>query len=307
VSTGEAGQSRHFPVDGKFDGWQKGDTWEAEPSAEGMSVRLRRNLRAVGSAISFGIVVWLASPADAVPVPTLLHAWILFGSNNIASMPQEVAMEGFGNVVVNGAGPIGHLSSLSVPAGALTQPDDPFGNSTATIPTTGSNFEFRGYDIASWSGNQAGTFMGSGGAIPLAGSIKVCLFLPCSTSPPANLNVPLSMVGKAGAAAYPGGAAAITVQGAPWTTGTAVLSTGATLMGFRHGPASGTSSTVAFGGQLQLVTPIMISTNISPTSILRGFGVMVFTFTPEPGTLVLLTSGLAALGLGERRRRRRSG
>lgn len=72
-------------------------------------------------------------------------------------------------------------------------------------------------------------------------------------------------------------------------------------MGIRHGPASGTSSTAAPSGELQLVTPIVISTSIGASSTIPGFAVMTLHFVPEPGTLILLGAGVVAPGAAGRR------
>jgi hypothetical protein len=66
-------------------------------------------------------------------------------------------------------------------------------------------------------------------------------------------------------------------------------------MGFAHGPASLTSSTANPSGQVQLVTPIFISTNIGASAVLPGFAILNLHFVPEPGTLMLLGSGIAGL------------
>ena len=61
-------------------------------------------------------------------------------------------------------------------------------------------------------------------------------------------------------------------------------------------------------GQLTLVSPIRIETSLPGTgSLLVVFGTLTLNFVPEPGTLVLLGAGAAALGLlGRGRLRRRS-
>jgi hypothetical protein len=60
-------------------------------------------------------------------------------------------------------------------------------------------------------------------------------------------------------------------------------------------------------GQLTLVSPIRIRTNIPGSdALLVVFGMLTLNFVPEPGTLVLLGAGAAALGfLGRARVRRR--
>jgi hypothetical protein len=76
--------------------------------------------------------------------------------------------------------------------------------------------------------------------------------------------------------------------------GDALRDADADAPGVRHGPASATSSTAAASGQIQLVTPILISTN-SPNPTIPAFGVLTLHFVPEPGTFVLLGLGVAAL------------
>jgi len=93
------------------------------------------------------------------------------------------------------------------------------------------------------------------------------------------------------------------VIGAPWTAGKAAVGT-LTQMGFQHGPASLTSWTAAASGQVRLVTPIFVSTNIAAISVLRGFALMTLHFVPEPATLLLLAAGIAALARVGRRRMR---
>src|SRR5262249_58231827 len=86
------------------------------------------------------------------------------------------------------------------------------------------------------------------------------------------------------------------VSGAAWTVGTASVGT-ATRMGFQHGPASLTSSTAAASGQVQLVTPIFISTSQRQFPEIAAFGILDLHFVPEPGTLLLLAGGIAGLVL----------
>jgi len=82
----------------------------------------------------------------------------------------------------------------------------------------------------------------------------------------------------------------LTVVGAPWTTGTVQIGTVTAMCG--RSPAS---STVAASGTVSLVSPIFISTNISPTAVVPTFGFLNMHFVPEPGTLVLLGAGIAGL------------
>ena len=92
----------------------------------------------------------------------------------------------------------------------------------------------------------------------------------------------------------------ITAISGAWTLGPATITLG---------PASPTVTAMATGnngltangaGTLVLVTPVKIITNIAGT--LAAFGVLTLTYVPEPGTLLLLGSGVAGLAaLGRRR------
>jgi hypothetical protein len=78
-------------------------------------------------------------------------------------------------------------------------------------------------------------------------------------------------------------------------------STTATVAGFAHGPASGTSSTAALGGVIQLVTPATVTAQ--GTTKVPVFTALRLHFVPEPAMVVLLASGVGALAwLGSRRR-----
>jgi hypothetical protein len=161
------------------------------------------------------------------------------------------------------------------------------------------------YGVVATARNDAGGFAeqgGSlGGALPLVGSTKVCLFGSCEGGALANLTVPMSVVGSGGSVTA-SGAVNVTVVGAPWTTGTAAIGT-ITARGFARGPGSGTSSTLQPSGSIRLVTPIYISTNIGASAVVPAFGVLTLHFVPEPGTLLLVGGGLLALlGAGSRRR-----
>jgi hypothetical protein len=201
---------------------------------------------------------------------------------------------------VAGVGGVGfHLTSLTLPAGIAS--------SSGVVPVTDpAAFPIQGFTYS--LGNGAGSFAETpgghlGGVLPLAGMMRFCLFGPCSGPPPANLTVPLAPVGVGGSATAMGGAANVTVVGAPWTTGTVAARTSyppVTAMGFRHGPASASSSTARPSGVLQLVTPFLIYTNIG-TVPLPAIATLTLHFVPEPGTAVLLGLGITLLAARGRR------
>jgi hypothetical protein len=73
--------------------------------------------------------------------------------------------------------------------------------------------------------------------------------------------------------------------------------------GFRHGPASATSSTVQNGGAIRFVTPIFIGTSLPALSSVPGMATLDVKFVPEASTLLLLTGGIAGLVMFGRTRR----
>jgi hypothetical protein len=141
---------------------------------------------------------------------------------------------------------------------------------------------------------------GGGGTMPINGVAVVCLFDVCSGAPSANLVVPLTPVGQGGTV-FAQGAVSITAIGAPWQAGTAAVGT-VTAMGFAHGAASAASSTNAQSGVLSLVVPVFVSTSLPTFPVVPVFTRLTLHFIPEPGTLLLLGSGIAGLALlGSRR------
>jgi hypothetical protein len=207
-----------------------------------------------------------------------------------------VVVTGSGTAVANGSGGGSHIDSLALAGSTVA-------TTGVVVPITDpAAFPING--IRATVLNGMGTFSGGGGTLggvmPLLGVAKVCLFGPCASAV-ANLSVPLSVVGAGGAQAI-SAAVNLTVIGAPWTTGTAAVGT-VTAMGAAHGPASGTSSTFAPGGHLQLVTPIFFYSNIGVGVTIPMFATLAINFVPEPTTLLLLGGGIGALGLAGRARR----
>jgi hypothetical protein len=149
--------------------------------------------------------------------------------------------------------------------------------------------------------NVAGTLARSagghlGGTMPLAGTMKVCLFAPCASAI-ANLVVPLGSPIVVATNNLPAGGQN-TVHGAPWTTGTVMLATNLTYMGGAHGPASGTSTTFSPGGRIQLVAPARVISNLA---IVPLVATLTIDFVPEPASGVLLGGGVALLAAIGRR------
>ena len=212
----------------------------------------------------------------------------------IATLPPVVLLGG-GTVVVNGSGGPGHLTALTMGA-------SPFAVTGLVVPVTDpAAFPIAGVQVTAHNGT--GVFGGStnagfGGVMPILGAAKVCLFGPCSAAV-ANLVIPLSVVGAGGATTVMG-AVSVTVIGGTWTTGTVAVGT-LTAMG-SAAPASGAG---ANSGMVTLVTPVFLSTNIGASAVIPAFGILSLHFVPEPGTLLLLASGVAGLAaLGRRRMKR---
>jgi hypothetical protein len=148
-----------------------------------------------------------------------------------------------------------------------------------------------------------------GGLMPIDGINKVCLFgSACGAG--VNLAVPISVVGGAtGGAATVSVAINVTVIGAPWTQGTASIGT-VTRMGnaastMMTTPTQMTAAASEFTNNIQLVTPIFVSTNIPASAVVPAFGVLSLTIkSPEPGVIAGIGAAfiaLVAVGMARRR------
>jgi hypothetical protein len=223
----------------------------------------------------------------------------------------EVAITGLSPISATGAGTATvsgvDLTSLQVPAGVFSKA---FFSVAVTDPAA---FPIAGVQAKNIKNGAVLTGFNLAGKMGIQGVSTVCLFGACngvgSGAPSANLVVPFTEngtrgVGIGGAGIFKKGAVNITVNGNPWTSGVAKVGT-VTAAGFIHGPASGGAATAGqAGGVVQLVTPTVISTNIGASAALPAFGVMRITFSavPEPGTLLLLTSGVVGLAILGRNR-----
>ena len=146
----------------------------------------------------------------------------------------------------------------------------------------------------------AGPGGGFGGAAPFTGFMTVG-FLGGLIQ----FHFPMSIVGQGGGSQAAAAAVAVTVTGAAWTTGPAVV-TGVTTSGGGIGNSVTVSGfdnrTAGHAGALQLVSPIRFLSN---TNFNRPmFFIQTLQFVPEPGTLLLGATGAAGiLWLGRRRGR----
>jgi hypothetical protein len=208
-----------------------------------------------------------------------------------------------------------HLLSLLLPAGG-------FGPITTSLPiTVGTDNSIIFTDVGNLAGSFAGISGGppGGGPMGVSGIAKMCLAL-ATPGCPAYIAFPLAPT--AGGAGFGiggtrtvAGAVRVTLKHAPWTIGQPVMTIhtpnsniSAPVLpgGFAHGPASLTSTTARLSGALQLVTVTKVYTSLA-TGLpeLPAVGILTLHFVPEPGTALLLGSGVAALGVIARRRRRR--
>ncbi len=142
--------------------------------------------------------------------------------------------------------------------------------------------------------------------LPIPGMVRLCLL---NSSCSSNIPIPLTEehgvrglgVGGLVAVSALNGVANVSIEGAPWTLGTATLPITTTngqlvtafAFGFVHGPNSFTGTTATAGGVVHLVTPIATRASLGPN--LSGFGRLNIRFVPEPGLLTLLASGLVGL------------
>lgn len=163
---------------------------------------------------------------------------------------------------------------------------------TSIVPVLGSTPNLTvnvGTGVFSEGGGPAGGFGGAGG-------LEASFFTRV-------IRIPLDAVGRDGVGVVGAAALMITVTGHLWTTGRAEVTavTSATPGGFVNTVALTGSDARTGGhqGNLLLLTPFRFRLN---SSVLSGFASQSLYFVPEPGSLVLLMSGVFGLVLVGRAR-----
>jgi len=237
----------------------------------------------------------------------------------------DTTASGTGIAIINGSAGIGHLNTLQLTKPFVTL--NPIIPVTDPIVTAGGIVEIRitsmrinpapvgaGGAFKPISGAAANTQLGlTLSTMPLAGQVRICLFVAGCTAGSLDSNLGVSTAngaltgqGVGGLLTIGGsGGIRISILGAPWTLKNVSISNrtnnGAITLfgqnGFVHGPASLTSSTAVTSGVVQLVTANQTTVvGVPGNSDLNGqINRLVLHFTPEPGVLLLLGAGAAGL------------
>ena len=237
----------------------------------------------------------------------------------------QLVSNGTGVATINGSAGGDHVNTVHFGpnniSGSVTIPlTDP--ENATLLSLIGSNVTLPSTENL---GVQTGTTI-SPKTMALGGFFKVCILFPgCSAYLPFPIANPVAGppftrgVGIGGTATVntfsAGPGLKISLAFNPWTLGvkqmtdvsTPGLVTNATvtIQGFKHDPASGTSSTAKASGVIQWVTPGRVITSQDPPDEKQAvFGALRIHFIPEPGMLLLLASGVGGLVLLGRSRMR---
>ncbi len=264
-----------------------------------------------GTIGSLALLLVLTAPAYAKPMA--FEGTVSFAPLGLV---RTFSVTGTGVATVNGAGDDIALHTLSL-AGGIT--------GTAVVPVTDPEVASTIASIRLQATLGAGVFHPFSAAaqsqplltqniLPLIGGARVCLVVAgCGSSQEifpfqqgaAGIGVGGMWTGSGGGPSQ----VRVSVQGAPWTLGTALLSivtaegNTATIpeFGAAHGPLSLGGSTALAGGEIQLVTPLLVTSGLE-LSPFTGFVRTTLRFIPEPEGGLLVGSGALALLLIGRQR-----
>ncbi len=251
----------------------------------------KRALFAAAAALSAALSMGISASAVAASLP-FSGSLVFFISDEV-----QIGIAGNGIATVSGSGGGSQITRVGIASGV-------FNTQGFSVPVTDpAASPVNGLQITAH--NASGDLAtGAPSPMPMLGRVTVCLFSRCDGAPPANVTVPVSVVG-AGGSATATGTVNVTVVGAPWTAGTASVPTTfgfATQMGFAHGPASASDTAANVSGVQSFVTPIFISTDLAVAPAIPAFGILTLHFIPEPGTLLLVAVGLTGMAISRRRR-----
>ena len=232
----------------------------------------------------------------------------------------SVTNQGSGVATVNDSSGGAHLSTLRLAGGITGSVVIPITDPETTGTMKSIRVETARLGTGTLTGISGAPPIAPPAAIPLPGFMRVCIFQAnCAANLPMDmtLNNGKTGMGVGGLLTIGGnGDIRISIVGAPWTLAT-VTGLNQTVggnfrtmsrVGFVHGAASASdSSTAAPSGVIQLVTPQQVEMQGIPGNgtQLAMFSTLTLHFIPEPGLLLLISSGVVGLGLLGRSRMNR--
>ncbi len=230
------------------------------PHARTVSSRVRAVVRR-RLLVACGVLLSFAQPAHAV-IHNLSAASLTIVSGSFSA---SATWSGTGSADVTG-GTITGLTPGIFSLSAVTPAIDP-----SAFPITGVSYN----SITNGAGDFSNVdSAGGGGLMAVYGTQNICLFASCGNAT-ANLVIPfttdgVSGVGLGGTPIVTIGMVNTTVNGAPWTTGTACVDTLC---------RSGAPLTEA---SVTLVTATRVETNIGSLAVVPHFAIMTLTFAAAP-------------------------